>query len=77
MIVFLRINHNGSRFTVSTGLTTSGEISGTMFPKRDRNRSAKKKRLDKLMSPAEEVLIANATLSAKQVKPLVPPLCAS
>ena len=71
MIVFLRINHNGSRFAVSTGLTTSGELNGTMFPKSDKNRSVKKNRLDELMSATENVLIANANLTAKQVKPLV------
>lgn len=69
--VFLRIAHNGNRFMVATGLSTPGEINGTMFPKSDKNRSAKKKRLDELMAAAEKVLLENADLSARQIKPLV------
>lgn len=71
MKVYLRITHNGGRFMVSTGLATSGELNGTMFPKSDRNRNTKRKRLDELLSAAENVLIANAALTARQVKPLV------
>lgn len=71
MRVFLRVTHNGSRFLVATGLTTSGALNGTMFPKGDRNRVAKKRRLDELLVAAEEVLISNAALTARQVKPLV------
>lgn len=70
MVVFLRINHNG-RFMVSTGLATSGELKGTTFPKNDKNRTPKKNRLDEILIVAERVLIANRTLSARQVKPLI------
>ena len=70
MTVYLRINHNG-RFMVSTGLTASGEIKGTTFPKNDRNRGVKKNRLDEVIAAAESVLVANQSLTARQVKTLV------
>lgn len=56
---------------VGTGLTSSGELTGTMFPRNEKGRTAKKNRLDDIMATAEEVLITNAQLTAKQVKPLV------
>lgn len=71
MMVFLRVSHNGSRFMVGTGLLTDGELNGTMFPKGDKNRIAKKKRLDDLLAVAEGVLIEHPDLTARQVKPLL------
>mgnify|MGYP002625090561 CR=1 FL=1 len=71
MKVFLRISHNGDRFLAATGLSTTGGLQGTMFPRDDRNRNAKRRRLDEILTAVEDVLIANARLTAAQVKPLV------
>lgn len=69
--VFLRVSFNGKRFLVFTGLSSPGELEGTIFPKSDMNRKAKKNRLDAIMKGAEEILLNNHELSAEKVKPLI------
>lgn len=71
LIVYLRVSHEGHRFMVATGLTSSSPLNGTMFPKSDRNRNIKKRRLDELLDAAEQTLLENATLTARQMKPLI------
>ena len=69
--VYLRINFKGKRFLVKTGLASSSELKGTMFPKNERGAQAKKKRLDEILSTAESVLVSNTDLTPKQVKELI------
>lgn len=69
--VFLRINHNGERFLVSTGLSTSEPITGTMFPKKDKNRNVKRNRLNEILAIAEGVMTENHDLSTKEIKRLI------
>lgn len=69
--VFLRVNFNGKRFLVYTGITSPGELEGTIFPKTDINRVTKKNRLDAIMKGAEEILLKNHDMPANRVKPLI------
>lgn len=69
--VFIRVTHNGKRFLVFTGLTTPKELNGTTFPKSDKNKVAKKNRLDSIIRGAEEILLNNSIKPASHVKSLI------
>lgn len=43
--VFLRVSFNGKRFLIYTGISSPGELEGTIFTKTDINRTAKINRL--------------------------------
>ena len=69
--VFLRVSHKGKRFLVATGLSSSGKLNGTSFPRREHNGREKKNRLDYLIREAEGVVLANPDVSANEMKALV------
>lgn len=71
MKVFLRVSHAGKRFFIATGLVTAEPLKGTMFPKKDKNRTTKKNRLDEIVAIAERLQLENPDVSASRLKELI------
>ena len=71
MKVFLRVSHAGKRFFIATGMVTAEPLKGTMFPKKDKNRTTKKNRLDEIVAIVERVQLENPDVSASRLKELI------
>ena len=66
--VYLRVTHNGSRFLVSTGITSVAPLKGSTFPRTEKNAKSKKARVDALIVAAETVCLNNPDASATRLK---------
>lgn len=69
--VYLRVAHKGERFLVSTGITCECPVEQGQFSRKERNVSAKRRRLEILSAEIEDIILRNPDENTNRLKSLI------